>query len=364
MDKGSYHLVSYIAPAAPATRRLACGDEPFLRPEIGFTPKWYHRALDIDFGERWHTNPEYRKETILLMRSELKRRFSETGIGHIDEPDSPLDLLTGTYGACTIAAMYGIPIHYNREAWPVCQPRYLSENELEKLVPIKPEENKFFQKLVEQLFWIKKSEGRLEGFINWQGVLNNAHRLRGQQLFMDFYENPDRTRRLLKCICTTMIEAAKKLHSIQKKSGVRVNFFTVSNCLVNMVSAEIYRDFLLPFDVRIAKTFECIGIHNCAWNANPYLRAYATIPHVGYIDMGMDSDLELARQLFLHTRRAIMYTPMDVANKSLQQIRQDLECIANHYAPCDIVAADIEHGTSDERICDFVRICKEISSHS
>ena len=46
-------LISYIAPGAPATRRPAEGNEPFLRPEIGFTPAWYRQHLDISFGERF-----------------------------------------------------------------------------------------------------------------------------------------------------------------------------------------------------------------------------------------------------------------------------------------------------------------------
>ncbi|MBV5313159.1 MAG: hypothetical protein JZU47_07665, partial [Prolixibacteraceae bacterium] len=71
-------LISYIAPGAPATRRPASGPLPFLRPEIGFTPKWYRSALGIDFGEKWHTNPEYRRETRLQMYAELENRFPET----------------------------------------------------------------------------------------------------------------------------------------------------------------------------------------------------------------------------------------------------------------------------------------------
>ena len=54
-------LVSYIALSAPATRRPGTGDEPFLRPEFGFTPKWYRDAVGVDFGERWHLDPEYRR---------------------------------------------------------------------------------------------------------------------------------------------------------------------------------------------------------------------------------------------------------------------------------------------------------------
>jgi len=76
--------------------------------------------------------------------------------------------------------------------------------------------------------------------------------------------------------------------------------------------------------------------------------------------MGQESDLIRTRKLFPHARRAIMYTPMDIANKSLADIRADLERIARDYGPCDIVAADIEAGTPDGRIIDFIHLCEGI----
>ena len=197
--------------------------------------------------------------------------------------------------------------------------------------------------------------------MNWQGVLNNAQRLRGQDIFMDMYLAPERTKHLLGCVCTTMIEAAKRLHQKQKKYAKTFAFFTVSNCLVNMVNPELYEEFLLPFDQKIAASFDVIGIHNCAWNANPYLEHYAKIPRVSYLDMGIDSDLEKTRSLFPNTRRAIMYTPTDVTNKTVAEIRSDLEQIAKNYGPCDVVAADIEFGTPDKRVIDLINICKDIS---
>lgn len=77
--------------------------------------------------------------------------------------------------------------------------------------------------------------------------------------------------------------------------------------------------------------------------------------------MGIDSDLEKARTLFPEPRRAIMYTPVDVANKTISQIWTDLEQIAQNYGPCDIVAADIEAGTTDSRVTDFIKLCDQIS---
>lgn len=352
-------LISYIAPSAPATRRPASGSEPPFRVEIGFTPNWYRSKLDIDFSEQWHNEAQYRKKTVIAMRDDLERRFPDRKVGVLAE--NSLDLLTGVFGACTVAAIYGIPIIYNKNNWPNCEHKPLTEAEITTLTPPDLDKNPFFQKLLNQVEWIEKDQGNVIGFINWQGVLNNAHRLRGEELFIDMYINPESVIHLMDCVCTTMIDAAKRLHKRQKLSNVECQFFTISNCLVNMISPEQYRDFVMPFDLRIAQEFCSLGIHNCAWNADPYIEYYAQIPNLGYIDMGIKSDLAKLKSYFPEARRSVMYTPMDLNLKSIDEIRNDMKRIANLYAPCDIVVADIEEGTPDEKINQFLRMIDEIN---
>jgi hypothetical protein len=146
----------------------------------------------------------------------------------------------------------------------------------------------------------------------------------------------------------------------QAETGVAVNHATVSNCLVNMVSPEQYREFLLPRDTYIAEQFSRFGVHNCAWNVNPYIEDYAGIKPLDYVDMGLDSDLKKARRLCPNTRRAVMYTPMDLCSKSTEQLRADLTRIYDELAPCDVVMADIEAGTSDVRVLEFWEMSQQI----
>ena len=78
---------------------------------------------------------------------------------------------------------------------------------------------------------------------------------------------------------------------------------------------------------------------------------------MAYVDMGLKSDLSRARELFPDSRRALMYTPMDLANKPLIAIEQDLQRLAAEYGPCDLILADIDAGVPDERICKVVKMC-------
>ncbi|MBM3883126.1 MAG: hypothetical protein FJ387_25995 [Verrucomicrobia bacterium] len=353
-------LVSYIAPAAPATRRPADGDQAFLRPEIGFTPAWFRQHAALDFGERFHRDPAYRRDCVVTMRRVLRQRFPGTRIGGMDRADEPLDLLTGVEGACTVAALYGRRVLYAADQWPTCAHDDLTDAQLARLEPPDLDRNPHWAQLWAQLDWIECHEGRLEGFINWQGVLNNAHRLRGQQVFIDLVTEPAKARHLCACVCETMLAGLERLRARQRATGVDYRFVTVSNCLVNLVSPRIYRELLWPFDQRLAQAYEGIGVHNCAWNATPYLEAYARLPGVAYLDLGLSSDLARAKALFPEARRALMYSPLDAHSKSPGEIQADLRRVAEEYAPCDLVLADLEAGIPDERVRAWVEWCRGV----
>ncbi|HEC61743.1 MAG TPA: hypothetical protein ENI27_05755 [bacterium] len=77
--------------------------------------------------------------------------------------------------------------------------------------------------------------------------------------------------------------------------------------------------------------------------------------------MGVESDLGRAKKAFPYARRAVMYTPMDLADRTMDQIRTDLERVALQYGPCDLVVADIESDTPDERVLAFWKLCNQLS---
>jgi hypothetical protein len=267
------------------------------------------------------------------MTDEIKNRFPNRNIGEAAD-DKPPDLITGMYGCAVVPAMYGQPIKYSNDKWPQPHAEPLTD---------------------------EQAEGTARGYLNWQGVINVAFRLRGQTIFMDMLDAPDRAHHIFDCVTTTMIQGIKKLHDRQKMAGVDEKFATISNCVVNMISADHYAEHVLAFDLKIRAEFQNFGIHNCAWVVDPYMDAYATVPKLGYIDMGITSDLKKAKRLFPKTRRNILYTSMDLANKSEQQIRTDFEKIANELAPCDVGLPDIEIDVSDDRILFAMDICKEFS---
>ena len=69
-----------------------------------------------------------------------------------------------------------------------------------------------------------------------------------------------------------------------------------------------YRRFVQPHDRRIAQSFARFMVHTCEWDVTPCLEVLAKLPKVGYLDMGIQSDLEMVRRAFPEARRALLYS--------------------------------------------------------
>ena len=94
---------------------------------------------------------------------------------------------------------------------------------------------------MDEVEWIVHPNGHIEGYSNWQGVLNNAYRLEGRNSLLTTL-GLNRARLLFECVTMTMIEAAERLYECQRQTTVHIQHLTVSNYLVNMVS---------PINIRI-----------------------------------------------------------------------------------------------------------------
>jgi len=360
MSGKTNQLRYYIALAAPPTRTPATGDEPFMRPEVGFNPSWFHKFCGIEFLEEWHKDPKIRWQGHKIMTAEIRRRFPGYNIGEV-LADKPPDLLTGTYGASIVDGIFGRDLVYRPDQWPASIGKTLTDEEADSLSIPDMENNEFFQEVLAQLDEIYQLTGSVRGYLNWQGVLNTAFRIRGQDIFLDMALEPDRASHIFDVVTETIIQSAKMLYAKQREYGVDYEFLSIGNCTVNMAGPEKYEDQLLPFDQKIRTEFKDFGIHNCAWTVTPYLDAYATIPAVGYLDMGLDSDMKKASQLFPQARRNLLYTSWDLKEKSDEQLRNDLTRIAKELGPCDLGLPDIENDVPDDRIMFAMDLCAELS---
>ena len=103
-----------------------------------------------------------------------------------------------------LPSIFGCDIIYKDDALPWAMPLNLSEDEVMKLeVPDIFNSNPMTE-VLRQIEYLKKKYGRVIGDINTTGVQNLALKIRGDQLYFDFYEKPELCRHLMQ-ICTDCI---------------------------------------------------------------------------------------------------------------------------------------------------------------
>jgi hypothetical protein len=355
-------LRNYIPIAAPGRREPADGTETPMRVSLGFEPAWYTHRCGTDFGENWHRDPRERYRSLKAAKAELARAFPTVerwSSGHTGD----LATISGVHGAYFVPLAFGMSLIYARDRWPVLDPAgRLTLDQIERLEPRTALESPVVEELFRQMDVIEREWGPIDGYINWQGVLNNAFHLRGEELYLDMFDRPDATRRLFELITDVMIGLAKKVQARQRASGFPIDQLDVSNCVMNMISPEAYDEFVRPCDARIAGSFEHFGVHTCNWDVTPYIEVLSRLPKMGYLDMGIMSDMARVRATFPDARRAVLYSPVSLHSESLQTIRGDMEKIRRDLAPCDVVMADVQAATPDERIRDFLAICRELEA--
>ncbi len=356
-------LRNHIPISGPARREPADGTESPLRVSLGFEPAWYHQRCGVDLGEQWHKEPRYRHDCA----GQNEGRTCMRAFPMVDywNPDDPRDTWTmsGVYGAYVVPQAFGCTLQYESDRWPLIVDR--PSRSLEEWASLPLESllnNAFVDELFAQMDVIEAEGGIIHGYLVWHSVINNAFNIIGPDIFLALGDEPEIIHRFFDLICTVMIELAQRVQARQRQSGFAINQMDISNCVMNLISPRTYRNYFLPYDTRCAENFERFGVHTCNWDVTPYLPELVKLPKVGYLDMGIMSHMLKVRELFPKARRAVMYSPVTFHDAPLEQIEADMRHIYAELAPCDVVMADIQAETPDERIVALWEMCAAIAA--
>ena len=338
---------------------------PRCRVSLGFEPAWYHGRCDVDLGERWHKDPRYRHDALVAMKAELHRAFPMVSYWN---PDDPRDTWTmsGVYGAYVVPQVFDCTLQYAADRWPAIVHRQAAfVGGMGRARRGRTARRPFVAELFDQMDVIESEAGAsgtgvIHGYLVWHSVINNAFNIVGPDIFLALTDAPETAHRFFALICDVMIRLAQRVQARQRRSGFPINQMDISNCVMNMISPRAYRQFFFPYDKRCAESFERFGVHTCNWNVTPYVHELAKLPKVGYLDMGIMSDMRLVRAALSRNARAVMYSPVKFHDAPIEEIRADMQRIYDELAPCDVVMADIQAQTPDERVIALLEICRRL----
>ena len=337
-------------------------DETYLssvRISTSFTPAWFRERMGLEYSDQWHTDPIYRRETYVEMAKALNKEFPELRLGGANPAEIPGGL-SQAYIVTLMGGLFGQHIDFHSSNWPDNRGATLTDREADEFQKPLIAEQPIFEDLMRQMDIIESEWGRIEVDLNFQGVLNTAFRLRGQEIFIDMLCEPQRAHRVLNGVCETMMELVDLLYERQACSGVTRKHFVTSNCVVNMISGKQYREFVFPYDRKLGEHYELFGVHNCGWTVDAYAEPYSELPDVLYLDFGIESDFARLKRFFPDSVLCPIFNPDDVLNKKPEELRASLEKLHDEIGRCHIILGSMAEGTPSEVVVEFYRTVSQI----
>jgi len=332
----------------------------------GFYPDWWHKQYGISFDKKYYFDPETRIEARMAMDKALHERFGDVGLG--DPNPKPKPIITA--GMVTLPAIFGCEVVYEDEALPWAMPLNLSEDKVKKLeLPVIPNTSPMTE-WVKQIDYLKKKYGKVIGDINTTGIQNLALKIRGDQLYIDYFENPDLCHHLLR-ICT---ECVKQLFEFNYKAtgtgAVDVTpmaapeIAVIPNCTEEQISNNIYETFLLQYDNEVADAVRerGFGIHHCG-SVNEVLKGYSKVRHLKFIEIGFGSDVRRCREtLGPDVAVNARISPVLMKNGTPEEVAAEVKNLIDQGAPLGNYSIDtvgLTYGTPDENVKTARRTAEE-----
>lgn len=335
--------------------------DQFIPIELVFNPNWWYQTANISFDRSFYFDPETRIRNDVIMRRVLHERFGKMGLGDPDPQPRPIIGSQHVAGGFVIPALLGAEIQFEKDAAPQPLPMEMDIEQIEAFV--KPDFRTTWpmNEFIEQMDALEAEWGYVVGGMNTDGLLNAAYHFYGQDLFLDFYEAPDRVRRLLDIIGELIVDVALYLRQRTGDCSISVNrmvehvdpqLFFHANCSVQMISPKSYRDIQLPTEKRMAERILPYGIHHCGDNLHKIAPVYAELP-LTMVDVGWGSDVAAVREALPDAFLNLRLNPVQMLQATPQEIAANTESLLRAAGPLEsagVCCINMDYGTPDDNI--------------
>jgi len=340
-----------------------------LPVEFVLHPSWWHAHAGIVFDEDFFFHPAKRVEAERQMEQVLFERFGRYGVGLDHDRDLPVIGAVHNAAGFFVSAMLGCEVRYRADAAPEVIPAGLTRLDID---PERPFRSRPMHQYIALRDKLKERFGYIIGDINWGGVLNIALDLRGQDVFLDMIDEPDRTKAEFRKIATvierfvTGIEAETGTSSISVNRTVkhiRPAIFLHSECAHTMISVQHYEEFILPIDIEWSLRHRPFGIHHCGNDAHRFAATYAKIPHLDFLDVGWGSDVAVLRQHLPNTFLNLRLDPVSMTRWTNTEIRNTVRRLvraSDNPWLTGVCCINMDHTVRDERICAMLDAVAEL----
>jgi len=329
-----------------------------IAAEVIFNPNWWHRNYGISFDEWFYFDSALRIQNDVQMRRALYERFR---LGSPNPGPRPIIGSEHVAGGFVMPALFGCKIRFEADAAPAPISRDLGAEQVLALTAPDIAATWPMNQLIADMDNLQNEFGNVCGDFNLGGVLNTALEIRGQQLFMDFYEAPQLAHHLLSVVTEAQIAVGTYMRGRTGTLSLSTNRSTVNvdpsiflhgNCSVQMVSPKVYEEFLFPYEKRLAEKLAPYGIHHCGNNLHLYAPCYARLPVV-FFDVGWGSDVARCRKELPDAFLNLRLNPVRMLQCTAAEIRRDAEQLlaaAGDTRNVGLCCINMDYGTADENV--------------
>ena len=192
---------------------------------------------------------------------------------HLELQDDRLPSVRVQFGTAQVAAAFGCRLQVPENSLPAACSHVLQCAEDVRQLPVPALDAGWYGKLSE---WTELWKRNLPAGVqiqhpDIQSAFNSAHLIRGNDIFMDFYDAPEAVDLLLDRVTDFMLVITKHLKSMISDDPAWFNDWgamwkgaaRISNCSMQMISPELYRQHVLPRDIRFFHELGGGRMHYC-----------------------------------------------------------------------------------------------------
>jgi hypothetical protein len=334
----------------------------FLPVDVVFHPSWWYHNYGLTFTEDFFFDPETRVESERRMRQALYERFGDLGLGEKDASPRPVVGPVHLAAGFMMSALLGCEVLFFPDASPEVLPANLTDEQVMALEVPDIYTTSPMRELIAMMDALEEQYGYLEGDINWSGVQNVALDLRGQQLLLNYYDNPALVRHLFDVIARTLLEVMTYIRARTKTTSYAVNRIVGSvdpsinlhsNCSITMISAPMYEEYLLSYECYLAERMWPYGIHHCGTDLHRLAQSYAKVPETTFFDVGWGSDVALCREALPEAIFSLRLSPVRLKDVAAQEVEADVEALLSAAGPLERAAlccVNMGYGVPDENV--------------
>jgi hypothetical protein len=331
--------------------------DPAYPVDIVLAPEWWHRHTGITFDRDFFYHPARRVEAEARMERVLYDRWGRHGLGSKEtRPEvGPVHLAAGYL----LQEMLGCQVEYRDGHPPQVIPAQQERLHVDPDAAFAGKAFKTFESLCDQL---ELTHGYVTGDVNFAGILNIALDLRGQDLFIDMYTDPEHIKREFAKIAQVITRFVDFVVAKTGTSSISVNrnvrhlrkpVVLHSECTHTMISEKDYEGFLLEYDMQWSQRYKAFGVHYCGSDPHRYAASYAKIPALHFVDVGAGGDVRVMREHLPATFLNLRLDPVRLREQGPEQIRNSIRDVAKtsrNPALTGICCINMDDTVTDERI--------------